>query len=144
MAPSRARTNSVVKIEFSGLQFYKAVVRKNDKGCRKRPAVSGSRNYCATPMFAFEPSEIKKKELHDHFVSSGKGIVLAELLSGNNFKPSLIYDTSISGFKNKKATENLQNKNTRITIARMFDKFLNNDCCYHIEDNGSRQFIENF
>ena len=33
-------------------------------------------------------------------VLSGKRLVFAELLSGNNFKPSLIYDTSIADFKN--------------------------------------------
>ena len=34
-------------------------------------------------MFAFEPSESKKKKkLHDDLVLSGKGLVFAELLSG--------------------------------------------------------------
>ena len=75
-------------------------------------------------MFAFEPSESKKK-LRDDLVLSGKGLVFAELLSGNNLKPSLIYDTSISDFKNK-----------------MLDNFSSNDCCYHIEDDGNKQFIE--
>ena len=67
-------------------------------------------------MFSFEPSESKIKKLHDDLVLSGKGLVFAQLLSGNNLKLSLIYDTSISAFKNK---ENLRNKNTRITIAQM-------------------------
>ena len=67
-------------------------------------------------MFAFEPSESKIKKLHDDLVLSGKGLVFAELLSGNNFKPSFIYDTSISDIKNKKRTENLQNRNTRTTL----------------------------
>ena len=75
-------------------------------------------------MFAFEPSESKKK-LRDDLVLSGKWLVFAELLSGNNLKPSLIYDTSISDFKNK-----------------MLDNFSSNDCCYHIEDDGNKQFIE--
>ena len=70
-------------------------------------------------MFSFEPSESKIKKLHDDLVLSGKGLVFAQLLSGNNLKPSLIYDTSISDFKNKEGTENLRNKNTRITIAQM-------------------------
>ena len=35
-------------------------------------------------------------------VLSGRELGFAELLSGNNFKPSFIYDTSISDFKNKK------------------------------------------
>ena len=95
-------------------------------------------------MFAIEPSESKIKNLHDDLVLSGEGLVFAELLSGNNFKPSFIYDTSISDFKNKKGTENLQNKNARTTITRMFDNFSSNDCCYHIEDDGNRKFFEKF
>ena len=94
-------------------------------------------------MFSFEPSESTVKKSHDDLVLSGKGLGFVEHLSGNNFKPSFIYDTSISDFKNK-GTENLQNKNTRPTIARMFDNVSYNDCCYHIEDDGNRQFIEKF
>ena len=71
----------------------------DDKGCR------GSRHYCDTPMFAFEPSESKIKIFYDDLVLLGKGLVFVELLSRNNFKPSLIYDTSISDFKNKKNTK---------------------------------------
>ena len=95
-------------------------------------------------MFSFEPSESTVKKSHDDLVLSGKGLGFVEHLSGNNFKPSFIYDTSISDFKNKKGTENLQNKNTTPTIARMFDNVSYNDCCYHIEDDGNRQFIEKF
>ena len=39
--------------------------------------------------------------------------------------------------KIKKIAENLQTKNTRITIAWMFDNLLSNDCCYHIEDESA-------
>ena len=46
--------------------------------------------------------------------------------------------------KTKKGTQNLQNKNTRTIIAQMFDNFSSNDCCYHIEDDGNRQFIQKF
>ena len=84
-------------------------------------------------MFSFEPSESTVKKSHDDLVLSGKGLGFVEHLSGNNFKPSFIYDTSISDFKNK-----------RPTIARMFDNVSYNDCCYHIEDDGNRQFIEKF
>ena len=115
-------------LKFSEMQFYKADIKMDDKGCR------GSRHYCDTPMFAFEPSESKIKNFYDDLVLLGKGLVFVELLSRNNFKPSLIYDTSISDFKNK--------KNTRITIARMFDNFLSNDCYYHIHDDGNRQSVE--
>ena len=86
-------------IKFSELQFYKADVRKDDTGCRKKTVVSGSRDYCATPMFAFESSESKTKKFYDDLVLSGKGLVFAELLSGNNFNPFLIYYTSVSDFR---------------------------------------------
>ena len=76
-------------------------MRKDEKGCRKIPVVSGSR-YCATPLFAFEPSERKIKKLHDDLVLSGKGLVFAELLSGNNSKLSLIYNTQSVTLKIKK------------------------------------------
>ena len=95
-------------------------------------------------MFSFEPSESTVKKSHDDLVLSGKGLGFVEHLSGNNFKPSFIYDTSISDFKNKKETENLQNKNTRPTIAQIFDNISYNDCCCQIEDDGNRQFIKNF
>ena len=78
-------------------------------------------------MFSFEPSESTVKKSHDDLVLSCKGLGFAANLSGNNFKPSFIYETSISDFKNKKGTENLQNKNTRPTIARMFDNVSYND-----------------
>ena len=110
----------------------------------KIPVVSGSSDYCVTPMFSFEPSESKVKNSHDDLVLSGRGLGFAEHLSGYNFKPSFIYDTSISDFKNKKETENLQNKNTRPTIAQIFDNISYNDCCCQIEDDGNRQFIKNF
>ena len=110
----------------------------------KRPVVSGSRDYFVTPMFSFNPSERKVKKLHDDLVLSGKGLGFGEHLSVNNFKPPFIYGTSISDFKNEKGTENLQNKNTRPTIARMFDNVSYNVCCDHIEDDGNRQFIEKF
>ena len=38
---------------FSKLQFYKADVRKDDKGWRKRPVVSGSRDYFSQYLFCF-------------------------------------------------------------------------------------------
>ena len=72
MARSSGEGQNQEPIKFSELQFYKADVRKDDKGCRKRPVVGGSRDYCATPMFAFEPSESKIKKLHDDLVLSVK------------------------------------------------------------------------
>ena len=110
----------------------------------KRPVVSGSRDYCVTPMFSFDPSESKVKKLHDDLLLSGKGLGFAEHLSGNNFQPSFIYGTSISDFKNKKGTENLQNINTRPTIARMFDNVSYNDCCYHFEMMGIDNLLKSF
>ena len=84
------------------MQFYKVDIKKDDKGSRKRLVVSENRDYCVTHMFAFEPSESKIKKFGDDFVLLGKRLVFVELLSGHNFKPSLIYDTSISDFKHKK------------------------------------------
>ena len=63
-------------IKFSELQFFKADVRRDDKECQKRPVLGGSRDYCATPMFAFEPSENKTKKVLDWFSFISKGLVL--------------------------------------------------------------------
>ena len=69
-------------IKFSELQSHKADERKDDKECQKRPVVSGSRHYCATPMFAFGPSESKIKKFWIGLVLSGKGLVFGDFLSG--------------------------------------------------------------
>ena len=39
-----------------------------------------------------------------------------------------------------KRDKNLQNKNTRTTIARMFDNYPSNYCCYHIEEKLLQSF----
>ena len=46
-----------VIIKFSQRNFLKADVRKDTKGSHKRPLVTGSRNVCATLLFAHEPEE---------------------------------------------------------------------------------------
>ena len=62
-----------------------------------------------------------------------------------NFQQSLICDTSISDFKNKKTPEIYKiKKKKKPTIARIFDNFSSNDCCYHTENDENRQFIEKF
>ena len=89
-------------IEFSELQSYKADVRKDDdKGCRKRSVVCGSIVYCAIPV-CFRAIRKKNKNVNDDLVLSGKGLVFAEPLIGNNFKPFLLMTLQLVTLKLKK------------------------------------------
>ena len=77
-------------------------IGKYINGSQKRTFVTGNREFCATPLFAHETSRDKLQTLHDNLTSSGQGIVLAELLKGNDYEPSSFYTTSITKLQEAK------------------------------------------
>ena len=64
--PGEATSTNPIK--FSDLTFAKADINKDTNKSRKRPLVSGTRNFCATPIFAHSPKEEKIKELSDNLL----------------------------------------------------------------------------
>ena len=48
-------------LKFSELTFLKADLKKDTENTRKRPLVTGNRNFCATPVFAHKPLPEKLK-----------------------------------------------------------------------------------
>ena len=82
-------------IKFTDLTFEKADANKDKNNSRKRPIVTGKRNFCATPMFAKQPESAKIKKLSDDLLSSGQDCVFANLLKANSYKPCFFFTTSI-------------------------------------------------
>jgi len=81
--------------------------------------LSGKREFCATPPFAYEPTKDKIKTLHDDLISTGKGLVFANLLIGNDFTPSNFYETSITELHRKQPEVRC-----RSLIEKVIDKFV--------------------
>lgn len=88
-------------LKFSALTFYKADLSKDLNNKRKRPVVTGKRSFCATPLFAHQPSVKKLKKLSDDLIEIGQGIQLSQLIKANQYEGSNFYSTSITEYNER-------------------------------------------
>ena len=88
--PSSANMTMTKAVKFPDLLFEKA----EDGKKRKRPTVSGERDFCATPPFAVQVREEEIKGLAKNLRKSGKAKLLCRAIESNNCMPSLYFETS--------------------------------------------------
>ena len=93
-------------ILFSDLIFEKADAEKDKNNTRKRPLVTGKRDYCSYPSHEITSHE-KIQKLCTSLESLGQGLYMATLLRGNNFTSCDLFHTSTTNTKqvNKFALE---------------------------------------
>lgn len=127
---------NIEPIKFSELTFEKADIDKDNKNCRKRPLVCGKREFCATPIFAHAPQEEKIRKLSNDLFLLGQGVVFANVLKGNNYKPVSFYNTSISDFYKEKPQEEL-----RPAVTAMFDKVASHPTVMHNLTSDQKSFV---
>ena len=79
-------------VKFSELVFETA-----DVGKTKKRSVCGTRDsYCATPPCALKITEDDLKTLTNNLKAAGKAALFCGAVASNNFKPSTLFETSIS------------------------------------------------
>ena len=99
--------------------------------------VTGSRDYCATPEFAHEPSSEKLKKLSDDLLSMGQGVQFVELLKANEYVPSFFHETSITKYRNRtdviicrptinKVLQNIVKSDLSTTLIHENSEFISN------------------
>ena len=114
--PAEGKNSEPIKL--SKVSFEKSDLEKDLNNSRKRPFVSGNRNFCATPIFAHNPSDEKIKKLSDSLYNLGEGIAFANLLKGNNYHSTFYYETSISEYQ-----------------LNVKELYLNSDFMFNLVDN---------
>jgi hypothetical protein len=87
--------NNSEAILFSDLTFEKADAYKDQFSTRKRPLVSGRREFCSLPR-DITSSEGKIKSLCDSLEQLGEGSYMSTILKGNDYKPSNFFKTSVT------------------------------------------------
>ena len=79
-------------------------MKKDQENSRKRSFVSGSRIFCATPVFAHNPSHEKLKKLSEDLIGLGQGVQFADALRDNDYQPSSFYESSITEYQKRENT----------------------------------------
>ena len=87
-------------VKFTNLVFEKALEEKK----QERPMVSGERDFCATPPFAYHVKEEEIKDLSNNLRKSGRATLYCSAMKSNHCIPSFYFDTS--------CTRNTINKKT--------------------------------
>ena len=102
--PGETKNNKAIL--FSDLIFEKADAEKDKNNTRKRPLVTGKRDYCSYPSHEITSHE-KIQKLCTSLESLGQGLYMATLLRGNDFTSCDLFHTSTTNTKqvNKFALE---------------------------------------
>ena len=108
---------------FSNLRFVKENLRKDTTVTRRRTHVTGTREFCATPILANkEARSAKLQKLSNDLYSIGQGTVLADLIKGSSYEPSSFYTTSIT-----EQNEHKDKRPSRTSVKEALNQ-LNGDC----------------
>ena len=126
---------------FSDLRFIKEDIKKDINGLRKRTFVTGNREFCATPLFAHETSRDKLQKLSANLYSLGQGLVLAELLKGNNYEPSSFYTTSITKLQEAKKSDG--STSLRSTVIEVLGQLNGNAMVSNLTDK-QQEFVKSY
>ena len=106
--PSSANMTLTKAVKFTDLIFEKT----EDGKKRKRPIVSGDRDFCATPPFAYDVKEEEIKELSNNLRKIGKAPLFCSAIESNNCVSSLYFDTSCTIKTTKKERDEAFSTNT--------------------------------
>ena len=99
--PSSANMTLTKAVKFSDVLFEKA----EDGKKRKRPIVSGERNFCAIPTFAYH---VKREEIRcfsNDLKTAGKAALFCSALESNDYEPCAHFETSCSRETAKNAVD---------------------------------------
>ena len=82
------KLSSNTAVKFNHLEFEKTNFERDNSGSRKRPKVMGNReNFCATPLFAKNPTTAQIQAISEELEKAGKASILVATLKGNSYNP---------------------------------------------------------